>query len=302
MSLLPTMLMMIFHRFYSLKAHAWAQLKLQRWYFGFMAVYILLITAVGSSLLAGLQRIYDHPPVVFGILASALPTATNFFLEFMLVQWVSHGVNLTRFMQAAKFLGLRPLLGTRRAAELAEPEDQDYYGIGGRSARSALDLVIALVFCGLNPLITAVTLVNFVISRLTYGYLTVFAETRKPDLGGPFFVQQMWHVQFGLLLYAVLMSSIFYRRAGSWGPFLLSLSAVACLVLCIARFSRAFSWERLPFCDVCSDEAVAKAEERMQSYRAQGPERPSYHQPELYGKPWVVSGLVDAEGEGHGTA
>jgi len=286
MSFLPTVLMTIFSSFYCLKAHAWAQLKLQNWYFWFMVIFILLITALGGSLVARVEAIYKSPSAIFGILADSLPTATNFYLNYMIVQWVTHGMNLTRYVQLTKYLGIKNMLGEERAVELAEPEDQDYYGIGSRSARWAFNLVVALVFCSLCPLITVLTFVDFLICRIHYGYLTIFAETRKHDLGGPFFVQQLWHVQCGLILYVCLMTGIMIRRAGHWGPCFIVASSLGYVLYSLYRFQTAFKWKHLPFDRLCTDSAVQQSNDQMEKYKAKGPNRAGYKQPALCEETW----------------
>merc|ERR1719195_7466 len=120
-------------------------------------------------------------------------------------------MNITWYVQAIKYFSLQPMLGEDRAVELMEPEDQEFYGIGARSSRNALDIAIGIVFCSLCPVITIFTGINFFIKHVVYGYLLVFAETRKPDLGGPFYVKTMWHMQIGLLLYTLLMTGIMIR-------------------------------------------------------------------------------------------
>merc|ERR1740138_966286 len=117
-----------------------------------------------------------------------------------------------RWVNLVKYLALHSYFKDKRVVEMSEPEDQDYYGIGGRSARWTLELVICMVFCSLSPLILGLTLISFLIARCAYGYVVVFCETRKYDLGGPFFVKQMMHLQFGVGLYALLMIGIFLER------------------------------------------------------------------------------------------
>merc|ERR1719323_2372673 len=104
----------------------------------------------------------------------------------MVFNWGTLALNLTRYFNVFKFLTLSSVCREERARELAEPEDQDWYGFGGRSARFTESMVIGLLFCSLSPLIILLTLVNFAICRAVYGYLLVFAETRKSDLGGYF--------------------------------------------------------------------------------------------------------------------
>merc|ERR1719188_1040262 len=140
-----------------------------------------------------------------------MPSSTHFYMNFMMLQWVTHAMNLTRYVNLFKYLALVPIVGQTKAKEMSEPEDQDYYGIGSRSARWSLNLLIGLVFSSLSPLICLFTLVNFALCRLVYGYLIVYAEERKPDLGGVFFMQQLNHLMKGLVIYAALMVGVILR-------------------------------------------------------------------------------------------
>merc|ERR1719183_2752168 len=103
-------------------------------------------------------------------------------------------MNLTRYIQLIKFWGFKRMYDEETAKQMAEPEDQDYYGMGSRSARFTLMLLIGLVFGTICPLMYVVVLLNFLACRLIYGYLIPFAESRKEDLGGEHWAMQMLHV------------------------------------------------------------------------------------------------------------
>ena len=53
--------------------------------------------------------------------------------------------NLTRYMNLSKFLGFRAVFTEEEAKKRAEPEDQDYYGFGSRSARWCINLLVGAV-------------------------------------------------------------------------------------------------------------------------------------------------------------
>ncbi|CAJ1367597.1 unnamed protein product [Effrenium voratum] len=162
MSVLPNCLMFISNRLFVTKSGRCCQLQLQTWYFYFLVVFVLMVTAVGSSLFKTLSRLLDHPREIFSLLASTLPHATQFYLSYFPMQWSVLVLEATRYqMIAVKFLALQALWGAERAKELCEPEDQANYGIGARSARMALLLVTALVFCSLSPLICLLGVVTF---------------------------------------------------------------------------------------------------------------------------------------------
>jgi len=278
MSFLPTALNLIFAYFFKLKAGRWAQHRIQIWYFWFQVIFVLLVTAVGSSLWDTMLLLMNHPTFIFQLLADRLPAATHFYLNYMVMQWVIHGLNLTRYVNLFKFQALATILEEDRAKELSEPEDQDYYGIGGRSARFTLNLVIALVYCSLCPLITIVTGINFLICRVIYSYLIVFAEGRKPDLGGHFWVTQLRHVQYGLIIYICLMVGILSNRAASLGPTVVVAPTLLYMWRSYARFHSAYEWEVMPF------EEFVKGQQRKASWQktdVRESSRTSYAQPEL---------------------
>jgi hypothetical protein len=254
MSFLPTIFMFIFDSFYQLKAGRWAQHSLQIWYFWFQVIFVLLITAVGSSLWDTVVTLISHPTLIFELLAHRLPSTTHFYLNFMAMQWAVHGLNLTRYINLSKYKALLLVCDEQQAKDMSEPEDQDYYGMGARSARFTLNLVIALVYCSLCPLITVITGINFVICKVVYGYLLVFAEMPKPDLGGVFWVSQLRHAQHGLFIYIMLMIGVLSSRAATLGPTIVAAPALLYCMRNFDRFQYHFQWETLPFEEIAKQQ------------------------------------------------
>merc|ERR1719265_1329109 len=102
-----------------------------------------------------------------------------------------------RYVPLGKWMMAKQLYSEEEARQMSEPEDQDYYGLGSRTARFTINLCIGIVFGTLSPPINLLTWINFAVCRLVYGYLVNFAETKKPDLGGKFWVHSLYHVFVG---------------------------------------------------------------------------------------------------------
>jgi len=281
-SFLPTFLVLIFDTFFALKAKAWLQHKVQIWYYYFNLVFILLVTAVGSSLLATVDSLIEDPTSVFKLLASTLPTASHFYLNLYPAQWTTQSMEFMRYVPLTKWIAFNRLLGDElKAHEKAEPEDQDYYGKGSRSARFTIFLVIAVTFCTLSPLMIALAFIHFALIRLWYGWMFVYAEIPKPDLGGAFWHSKLKHVQQGVFIYIILMAGVLYYRGtdektgegpGSIPGFIAGASLLY-MYKSYTRFDRHFHWEQLPFEDIRDDGTHKKRE----------PRRNTYQQPELEG-------------------
>jgi len=225
MSFLPTFLMMIFG-FFCMKSNQWKQLELQRWYFWFLVTFVLLVTAIGSDLAGAIEALAEQPFSIFTLLSNRMPLTTHFYLNYCVMQPLTHGMNLTRYISLIKYFIFKNACGYGRAGGgrsedarfKVEPEDQDYYGIGSRSARFAFMLLIGLVFGTICPLINLVVLFNFWVMRLVYGYLMTCCESRKNDLGGDHWVQQIHHISQSMVIYIILQVGIIAHRAESSTP------------------------------------------------------------------------------------
>eukprot|EP00932_Pfiesteria_piscicida_P003363 SRR837773.13278.p1 GENE.SRR837773.13278~~SRR837773.13278.p1 ORF type:complete len:159 (-),score=20.95 SRR837773.13278:702-1178(-) len=124
MSTVPSFLMWIFSMFVVLKSYTQQQLRVQIWYFYFLVVFVLLVTAIGSSEFGLLQTItflVRNPLEIFPRLAEKMPSSTHFYLEYLLVQWGVQALNITRYLNLVKYLALRQLYDPREAKQLSEP-------------------------------------------------------------------------------------------------------------------------------------------------------------------------------------
>jgi hypothetical protein len=257
---LPTFLRMIFQNFYTLKAHAWTQHKIQVWYFWFNIVFVVMIAAIGTNFFAFADALLESPFSVFGLLGASLPSATHYYCNYVVLQWFTHFMNLTRYVQYSKFKGFSAIYQEEEAALMCEPEDQDYYGIGSRSARFTTILVIGIVYGTMCPPLNLLVFINFCVCRLVYGYTMTFAENKKTDLGGVFWATQLSSIYVGMVIYVVAMTGIFYLRVTPGDdstedtavtvPMVISALAIPYVIWARRKFEESFSWERLPFSEV----------------------------------------------------
>jgi len=258
-SLLPTVLLWIFQNFFTLYSDTSAQAHLQDWYFLFMIFFVVLVTAIGNDLSEFLRRVAEHPFDVFKLLADKLPYATHFYIHYLVLQWPSHLVHCLRLPNLARFLLARQIFEEGEARRLAEPEDQGYHGLGSRSARWTINAVVGIVFSTLSPLVPLLAGIDFLICRVMFGYLLVFAETKKNDLGGAFWVKQMQHLRIGLLIYCVLMVGVLAARAADELPALLATPMLAYVIWSYWRFDSKICTVGLPFAELAARDAASGA-------------------------------------------
>lgn len=265
--------MCIFQGFFVLVAETWAQVRLQVYYFWFQVVFTVLVTAVGGSLVNTMAYIAQHPTALFSLIGDSLPSATHFYLNFMVMQWFTQVLNLTRWFYFIKFKIFGWFYETEDAKFKAEPEAQDYYGMGGRGARFACNMVIGIVFSNLSPGIIVLVFINFVLCRLIYGYLFVFAEIRKSDLGGVFWFTSARHVMMATVLYWIVMVGLLFQRGVGWGEGIMTIPAILIFIIFWHKIHHTLQWETLPFEEICNEETSAQTKRKSA--------RNTYQQPEL---------------------
>lgn len=252
LSFLPNFLSLIIDYWQAPRYRSNIQYRIQGLYFWFLVIYVLLVTAIGVSLFATLEDVVNHPRALLTILGNSMPSASHFYLNYLPLQWMSDWLQITRYMNLLKFWPASQLFGENRAKELCEPEDQDYYGIGGRGARQAFFLVLTIAFCTISPLITILGYIEALCARIVLGWLMVFAETHKPDMGGLFWNQMLHHVNQGMIVYILVMTGVLLQRASNTGPGGMAFCALA-YQLWAYRSLMHLKWMHLPFEDVGRD-------------------------------------------------
>eukprot|EP00419_Tripos_fusus_P028694 CAMPEP_0172712884 /NCGR_PEP_ID=MMETSP1074-20121228/61358_1 /TAXON_ID=2916 /ORGANISM="Ceratium fusus, Strain PA161109" /LENGTH=204 /DNA_ID=CAMNT_0013536879 /DNA_START=304 /DNA_END=918 /DNA_ORIENTATION=- len=182
-----------------------------------------------------------------------MPYATHFYMNFLVLQWTTHAMGSMRYVPLGKFISFKRLFAEKEAKEMAEPEDQDYYGMGGRSARWTIAMTVGIVYGTLSPPINLLCFINFAICRTVYGYLFIFAERKKADLGGVFWVKQLEHLLIALIIYTILMTGVLLQRSDSWWPGTISAGALVYSIGSLNKFSGSYAWEKVPYEDVMKD-------------------------------------------------
>lgn len=252
LAFLPSLLIEIIARFYTLKAGAWAQFYLERWYFAFLFIFVLLVTTLGRGIIITAEQLVRHPTQFLSLVSSTLPTASHFYLNYMIVGWFTMALELTRFSVLLKFFFYKLFysFGNIAAKQYAEPEDQAACGLGARMALAVLMSSIYLVFSICSPLIALCALVYFALGRMTYGYLLVHVELKKPDLGGEFWALAVQQVMAVLVIFVIMMIGVLTAHTESWsGPPVFAGASLLGVFWAWQRIN-ALAWESLPLDEV----------------------------------------------------
>lgn len=241
MGLLPYIFLTISHTFFRPVSHGHAQLHVHNFYFSFLTVFVLLVTSLSKGIVSTLIFVAQQPTAIVPLLAETLPLASHFYMNYLVLGSFSCVMELLRLGVFAKYLRFCARFEREPARALAE--QQSVY-LGSRVGKSAMMLVITLVFCSLNPVIIFPAAAYFLMEHLAHGYLCYFAEPKQSDLGGAFWVQSLKQIHMGLLIYVLLMIGVCAPRGFE---FVISLVPnLAFIYWSWRRVDRDFLWQDCP--------------------------------------------------------
>jgi hypothetical protein len=286
---LPTILVLIFTNCFSVYDKSNQQYKLTVWYFWMNILFVVLVTALGTSFMSFVKTIANDPLKIFHLFATTMPNCTHYYMNYLGMQWYSMAMQLTRYMNVIKFKVFSRHHDDEQARELSEPEDQDYYGIGSRTARFSTLMTIAVVYGTLSPPCSVLGWVTMIWVRTLFGYIFVWNEKRKPDLGGVFFHRALVNMYIALHVYFVLMLGVLYIRGNDCVPAVIAFCGWVYVIQSHLKFNK-YKWEHIQV-----QELVMRGEDRKLQNRYTKVLHGRYIQPELYDED-VVDSMKELRG------
>ncbi|EPQ52218.1 DUF221-domain-containing protein [Gloeophyllum trabeum ATCC 11539] len=218
MMLLPIVLRLL-ARFQGIPTYSGLELSLMSRYFMFQVIHSFLIVTISSGITAALPGLINNPASIPTLLAQNLPSASNFFLTYVLLQGLSGS--------AAGFLQAVPLVLYYVKLYILGSTPRSVYNIKyvGRSVAwgtlfpgTTLLVVVAFGYMIISPIINGLACASFFLFYLVYKYLFlwVFDQPRSRDTGGLFFPKAIQHVFVGLYIQQVCLCALFFlARDGS---------------------------------------------------------------------------------------
>lgn len=274
MSFLPTILYSIIESTFHLKSGAQCQLKLQQWLTAFLLLFVVMVTTLGRGLTITLVIIASEPAKIISLLASSLPYASHFYFSYTILGWIALPAEALRLANLVKFLWFTRVsaFGEETAKQYSEPEHAPSYGMGTRMSMLMLVSATTFLFSSCSPLILVFTMVYFLLAQVVYGYLLIFGESKKPDMGGLFWIQALDILFVVLLIYVLLMVGVvrLLSASNNWlGPPLMVSAATVILYLARSRVTN-LAFHTLPL-----EEVVRATHDKEELHHTSTSKRPS---------------------------
>ncbi|KAJ8075602.1 phosphate metabolism protein 7 [Marasmius tenuissimus] len=226
--LLPIVLRML-AKFEGIPKRSGVELSLMTRYFIFLVLHGFLIVTLASGIMSGLNQLVDNPTSIPSLLAQKLPTASTFFLTFVVLKGLSG--------TAGGFLQIVPLAIYYVKLFVLGSTPRSVYGIkyamgsvawGTLFPNITLLTVIALGYSIISPIINGLACFTFFAFYMLYKFLFlyVYQQDVTTDTGGLFFPKAIQHVFVGLYIQQLCLAALFFLAGGTAGIVIGALTVV----------------------------------------------------------------------------
>ncbi|KAH0279585.1 DUF221-domain-containing protein, partial [Aureobasidium melanogenum] len=187
------------------------ELRVQAWYFAFQVVDVFLVTTFSSGAAAVAKTIVNNPSSAPTLLASNLPTASNFYTAYFVVTMLNQAAMLV--------LNIAPLLFIAFLGKILDSTPRKVYnryinliGLGWGSVLPANAMlgVIAIAYSCIAPLLLGFATIGFGLLYLAYRYQLLYVVgNHSIDMKGRAYARALQQITVGVYLLEFCLIGLF---------------------------------------------------------------------------------------------
>jgi hypothetical protein len=182
----------------------------QATYFVFQVVHVFLFVSISSSITSVITLIIENPTDAAKILATNIPTSSNFFFSFLALQGLSVAsglllqvVTLVLFYLLGKLFDNTPRQKWRRYFTLTTLNWGTIFPIFTNF------VVISLVYSVIAPLMLLISGIAFSLFYIAYTYTMFYVSDFPNDTGGLAFSRTIYQSFTGVYLMEIMLAGLF---------------------------------------------------------------------------------------------
>ncbi|KAK2624505.1 hypothetical protein QTJ16_006455 [Diplocarpon rosae] len=207
------------------------ELFTQNAYFAFQVVQVFLVVTIASSAASIVKQLTDDPSSITTLLATRLPTASNFYISYFIVQGLtvaagvlSQVVGFVIFSLVYKFLASTP-----------RKMYQKWSGLSAISWGSSLPVftniaVIGITYSCIAPLVLGFATIGMSLFYIAFKYNVLYVSDSTIDTKGLIFPRALQQLLTGVYLAEICLIGLF-AIATAIGPLILMIVFLVFTVL-----------------------------------------------------------------------
>ncbi|KAL8668927.1 MAG: hypothetical protein Q9168_006461 [Polycauliona sp. 1 TL-2023] len=243
----------------------------QNFYFTFLFIELVLLTAVSSSVVKIVPQIVDNPVSVPTLLATNIPTAANYFFNYLIVQSLSYsGSVLFQFLRILYITTIWPWFTQTPRQEAWLQTTIPHQMWGNVYALFTNFAAIGFIFSVVSPLILVFVSVTFSLFWVAYRHNYYFVQRNKIDTHGLLFNNALSQLFAGIYVMEIALIGLFLLVRDANNNVACKSQATIMIVVLVLTAAFHFVMEQhlrplYVFLPVTIEDTAADAEQRLLS-------------------------------------
>ncbi|KAF2022063.1 DUF221-domain-containing protein [Aaosphaeria arxii CBS 175.79] len=210
----PNIFRYIFKKFGS-PTNTSAELKVLRWFFVFQVVQVFLVTTLSSGAAAVASQIALDPTAVTSLLAERLPSSSNFYLSYFIVQGLtSSSDNLLNYSDLLQWKFYDYVFDKTPRQKYSSYTSLKGLAWGKVFPKYTNFVIIAIAYSCIAPLVPAFAAAGLALFYYSYRYMLLFTVQAKIDTKGECYTLALQQILTGVYLAELCLIGLFsFRKA-----------------------------------------------------------------------------------------
>ncbi|KAF2205959.1 DUF221-domain-containing protein [Delitschia confertaspora ATCC 74209] len=233
------------------------EIKVQKWYYVFQVTQVFLVTTLSSGAAAVASQIAKDPISVPDLLAQRLPSASNFYLNYFIVQGFTSASDLMlNYSDLLSYLAFDKLLDTTPRQKYNRYTSMKSLQWGKQYPKFTNFAIIAIAYSCIAPLVLGFAAGGLSLYYFSYRYNLLFVMAPKIDTRGHSYTLALQQLLTGVYIAELALLGIFSLH-GATGPFVITAVLLAATILYNYIMNRYFS----PFEEYLPADLIRQVEE-----------------------------------------
>ncbi|KAF2271120.1 DUF221-domain-containing protein [Lojkania enalia] len=215
-----------------------AELKVLKWYYVFQVAQVFLVTTLSSGATAVISQVASDITSVPTILAQQLPSSSNFYLTYFIVQGLtSSSDNLLNYSDLLSYLFFNRFFDKTPRQKYNRYTSMRGIAWGKVFPKFVNFVIIAIVYSCIQPLVLGFAATGIALFYFSYRYMLLYTVQAKIDTKGHCYTLALQQMLTGVYLAELCLIGLFGLRKAQ-GPSIMTAILFIVTVLYNAAMNR----------------------------------------------------------------
>ncbi|KAL5119525.1 hypothetical protein ACEQ8H_002590 [Pleosporales sp. CAS-2024a] len=208
-----------------------AELRVLKWYFVFQVLQVFLVTTLASGAAAVVSQIANNPTSIPQLLAEKLPSASNTYLTYFIIQGLSNAPsNVLNYSDVLSFVFFDRFFDKTPRQKYVRYTYLRGMQWGKLFPKYVNFVIIAIVYACIAPLVLGFAAIGLALFYYSYRYQLLYTNQPKVDTKGHCYTLALQQMLTGIYIAELCLFGLFTLRNATGPSIMIAILFVATII------------------------------------------------------------------------